>query len=226
MRVGVVIPVGPGHEALSVHAAESARAAFEANPGPFTECSLGIQHDPNGLGRSFSRNRLIAPPDKAHAADWLFWLDADDLMAREAFAGLARALKADPSLDAVWGTISCFRGSETPRERPAQNFPTDYEDLIRMDPTTTLQSGFFVRREVMEKERWNEGLDAGEDFDLYLRLWRSYRCKKVPSVFMHNRRGEHSTGPRAANGRDWRRAVDAMLRRAQQEETRSRRLNG
>lgn len=225
MRVVVLIPVGPGHERLCEEAAASAQRAAGTNPGPFDRFQCFLQPDPHGEGRGHTRNLALKNwlPEKD---DWIFWLDADDLMAPDAFLGLQAALKADPSLEAVWGTISCFRGSNAPKERPAQNYPADYSDLIRSDPTTTLQSGFFVRREVMEKERWNEDLDAGEDFDLYLRLWKSYRCGKVHTVFMHNRRGEHSTGPRAANGRDWRRAVEAMLRRAQQEETRSRRLNG
>lgn len=209
MRVIVLVPVGPGHQEVAEQAAASVQNALKPDD-MFVWLSRHDDSD-GALGRSKTRNILL---HGAKDADWLFWLDADDLMAPDAFLGLQEALKADPHLDAVWGTISCFKGQEPPRVRPAQEYPTDYADLIRMEPTRTLQSGFFVRAAIAQREPWNEDMDAGEDFEMYLRLWKQYRCAKVQTVFMHNRRGRHSNGPRSATGGDWRRSVTAQLMKA------------
>lgn len=219
-RIAVLIPVGPGHDKYFPDWYNSLGEALVGQAEHFFVSCL-TQNDHDGkLGRSRARNLLLARTEARHA-DWLFWLDADDLMAPDAFLGFRAALERWPTMDAVWGKIVCQRGQEPPRERPGQEYPRDYEELIRMEPTLTLQSGFFVKRSVMDRERWNETMDAGEDFDLYLRLWKGYECHKVRDCFMVNRRGLHSTGPRSANGRDWRNAVTAMLQRAQRESTRA-----
>lgn len=208
MRILICTPVGPGHEAIVDEAIKSVKAAARPDGVHVAYAPL---HDTDEAGRSATRNLLRRD---AAPADWVFWLDADDLMAPDAFLGLQAALKADPHLDAVWGTISCFKGQEPPRVRPAQEYPTDYADLIRMEPTRTLQSGFFVRAAIAQREPWNEDMDAGEDFEMYLRLWKQYRCAKVQTVFMHNRRGMHSNGPRSATGGEWRREVTRLLMKA------------
>jgi len=142
--------------------------------------------------------------------DWIFFLDADDLMAPQAFA------LASPYLleyDAVWGLIYSFDHNRSrPAERPGQlKTINDVTDLLSVDPFLTLQIGHFVRTRVALTTPFDPSLDAGEDFDYYLRVWAKYRCVKTPYPFFFNRRGLHSTGPRSADGRQWRMAVEERM---------------
>lgn len=221
MKLTVLIPVGPGHEAVSRDAEASVVEAWVNHQGPFTDYSVHSQFDPHGQGRGKTRNLLLAE-QSFEPRDFVFWLDADDLMAPDALLGFQTALEAQPALDAIWGTISCQRGQEPFRVRPAQVYPKNYSDLIRAEPSRTLQSGFFVRGQVAQAEPWNETMREGEDFEMYFRLWRRYRCTKSPSVFMLNRRGVSASGPQASDGRQWRIAVERLMLRLQREETREK----
>lgn len=214
MKVVILTPVGPGHEKFTLDRVASITEAI----GNTRRDEIGVEHftvdDTDGeLGRSKARNLLREKiPERA---DWVGWFDADDLMAPGALQRLREAVKAQPDLEAVWGAIWSFRGQEPPRVRPRQQYPKTFHELVRMEPTSTLQSGFFVRAAIARQEPWNEAMDAGEDFEMYLRLWRTRKCRKIMDPFMFNRRGEHSTGPRSADGRTWRREVMRLLRRAE-----------
>jgi FkbM family methyltransferase len=90
------------------------------------------------------------------------------------------------------------------------------EDLLLFDPFLTLQMGHFVRAPVARSVRFDESLDAGEDFDYYLRLWSDYRCTKVAREFFINRHARRSTGPRSASAEDWGTAVRSRQRAARE----------
>jgi len=209
-RCAVVTPVGPGHERLYQACQESVIRAFDHGPGLFSEVMMIRVDDTKGSqGRSRSRNVGVRQA-LAHRADWIFFLDADDLMAPQALE------KASPYLiryDAVWGLIYSFDHSEpVPRERPGQlRQVSDLLDLLTVDPFLTLQMGHFVRTGVARRHPFKAGLDAGEDFDYYLRVWSAHQCVKIPHPLFFNRRGDHSVGPRSASGLKWRMAVEERL---------------
>lgn len=195
-------------------------AAWERCRGPFDALEVLRQDDSLGaLGRGRARNMLVERGAERGASHF-FFLDADDLMAPDAFRGFHTALLAQPESEAVWGTIAEYRPTRTPLVRPAQVYPKSYAELIAVDPTRTLQIGYFVRTEVQRAHPWREDMNCGEDFEMYLRLWKAHRCVKSPSVFFVNRRRMHSTGPKAATGGDWRRVVSAMLEDARGASTR------
>ena len=209
-RCAVVTPVGPGHERLYQACHDSVVRAFEHSPGLFSEIIMIRIDDTQGRqGRSRSRNVGVGQA-LARRADWIFFLDADDLMA-------PRALEwASPYLltyDAIWGLIYSFdQADPAPRERPGQlQKVSDVLDLLTVDPFLTLQMGHFVRAGVARRHPFKPGLDAGEDFDYYLRVWSRHRCLKIPHPLFFNRRGGHSVGPRSANGLKWRMAVEERL---------------
>ena len=206
LRVAVVTPVGPGHAALYEECRASVERAWHAGRGPFSALDLIDVDDAGGrLGRSRARNIGI---DRAvgKGADWLFFLDADDLMVAGAFEAMT-ALVADH--DAVWGMIlGLAPGAAGAHLRIPQIVGMDrFDDLLLFDPFLTLQMGHFVRTPVAAALRFDEVLDAGEDFDYYLRVWAAYRCVKVPREFFINRHARHSSGPRAATAADWGAAV-------------------
>jgi glycosyltransferase involved in cell wall biosynthesis len=183
--VEVIIPVGPGHEYLSHEASESAaKLGYDVR----------LIDDTSGkYGRSVARNYGVQTSD----AEWIFFLDADDLMHKNA----KKAHKYFNQYDAIWGLIN------DGQVRIPQVRQVDFNTLLGHDPTQTLQMGHFVRRDVALNYPFDEALDCGEDFDYYLRIWSNENCIKIPHTLFVNRRGMHSTGPRSANGRQWRIAV-------------------
>lgn len=211
MKCAVIIPVGPGHEYLAEDSIDSVHSAFAKNPGPFSEMAVVRVDDTEGLqGRSAARNKGVIEA-QAQGAQWLFFLDADDLMDPGAF-GVMSDYHAD--FDAVWGLIcELNQDEETYTVRQGQLASIErLEQVIINDPTLTLQMGHFVRAGVAAATPFNVALNCGEDFDYYLRLWTKFRCRKIATPLFLNRRGLHSTGPRSATGRQWREAVESVIR--------------
>ena len=180
MDVQCITPVGPGHEEVAIDAIASAmKLGYEVIPVDDTQ---------GKLGRSKARNIGV----KMATAEWLFFLDADDLMHKD-----AKKAEKYKDYDGIWGLIN------DGKVRIPQVRKVDFKSLLGHDPTQTLQMGHFIRRRVALDYPFNEILDCGEDFDYYLRVWRDKNCIKIPHTLFVNRRGNHSTGPRSANGRQW-----------------------
>lgn len=202
----VITPVGPGHEELARESKASVEAAWAAGHGPFTAFGHTLVDDSAGkLGRSRARNIGVQEATRA-GAQWLFFLDADDLLAKDAFSRFGRY---GSNYDAVWGLIA---EGESQDDAPRLRFPQilsldERDELALFDPFMTLQMGHFVRAAVAAECPFDETLDAGEDFDYYVRVWSRYRCAKVPEMFFVNRRGRTSGGPRGASALQWRSAA-------------------
>jgi glycosyltransferase involved in cell wall biosynthesis len=210
MKCAIVTPVGPGHEYLAEDSADSAREAFALDAGPFDALEIVQIDDTAGAkGRSAARNEGVRAA-LAAGADWLFFLDADDLMHPRAFAS-ARPYLATRA--AIWGQICELAEDETSGVvRPAQ--PERIEtlvDLLSHAPWLTLQMGHFARADVARANPFDESMDCGEDFDYYLRVWSKQACVKIDVPLFYNRRGMHSEGPRSKTGREWLRAVNMLI---------------
>jgi hypothetical protein len=153
MRLAVITPVGPGHERFVRDAMASVQAAKE-RIGPFSSVRHIVIADPRGeLGRGRARNLGMVDD-----ADWYFFLDADDRMRPDALEGCLLDAQA------VFGAISI--GKTT-----AKNvYPCGWRELALHGARGTLSMGFFCRADAARQIGFNEALDAGEDFDFYLRL--------------------------------------------------------
>jgi hypothetical protein len=207
-KLAIIIPIGPGHDVVAKHAALSVQQAAVYGSGPFAQVDLIPMDDRAGNGRSKARNAGLARAIESKQSDWIFWLDADDFLDTRALARMDSHLL--DSYDCVWGRITTQAGY-----RQNQVTPLCYKDMIDNDPFYTLQMGFFCRASVAQQELWNEEMDCGEDYELFLRLWRSYRCTKVSWPLHLHRGGHHSTGPRSATGRQWVESVHAQRMAAQ-----------
>jgi tetratricopeptide (TPR) repeat protein len=195
----VVTPVGPGHEQLYRECLTSVETSFAGKKGIFSEIIPIRIDDPEGkLGRSKARNIGIRKAVEQNA-DWIFFLDANDIMAPSAFDYVSPYVEI---YDAIWGSIwTIEQGEHKAYERPHQlPFLYSIEEVLSYDPFVTLQMGHFVRTPAALSILFDESLDTGEDFDYYLRLWEKYPCIKIPLPFFYNRRGLHSQGPRSATG--------------------------
>lgn len=154
MKVTVIVPVGPGHEALSKRAALSVSKAWASGAGPFTSCGVALVPDLAGtLGRSEARNRGL----DSNPADWHFLLDADDTMDLWAFE---RVVLGSP---ATFGAI--YLNGHRYRH---DTYPVTRDTLLVRGARGTLSMGCFVRGDL--GLRFNPSLDLGEDFDFYMRL--------------------------------------------------------
>ena len=219
-KCAVVIPVGPGHQTHCQQAVNSVMAAAQSDPGPFSDFDCVVIDDTAGAkGRSAARNEGVREA-AARGADWLFFLDADDMMVPQAFGQMAPHIDR---ADAVWGlileSVETQAGSETATGRirlPQLPRIEALDDLLLHDPFVTLQMGHFVRTAVALATPFDETLDVGEDFDYYLRLWSKARCVKINAPLFLNRRGMNSSGPRSGNGADWRASVGAVMESARQ----------
>lgn len=215
LKCAVVTPVGPGHEALFRQAMASVQTAAQTDPGPFTEFDcIAIDDTAGTKGRSAARNEGVLKAAE-RGADWLFFLDADDLMTRDAFRQMAPHIDR---ADAVWGLIleaakaTAEEGEVIGHIRlPQLPRITGLPDLLLHDPYVTLQMGHFVRTSTALAHPFEESMDVGEDVHYYLRVWADARCVKIPTPLFLNRRGLHSTGARAADGGQWRQAVEKVI---------------
>lgn len=213
MRCDVIIPVGPGHREICEIAGGSVSIAAMYNMGPFKDVGILFGDDGEGKrGRSRTRNDLVLKSK----AEWVFYLDADDLMHPAAFKQLPAMLEYSTITPVgLWGTITEYKdGCVVPRFQ----IPTieSYAELIKFDPTQTLQMGHFVRRDIALEYPFNTEMDTGEDWEYYLRIWKHENCIKMDKPMMVNRRGQHSTGPRSATGRDWNVAVSKLMTEARE----------
>jgi hypothetical protein len=207
MKLDIITPVGPGHEELVHRAAGSIQIAKEHSVGLFEDIDLIAIDDTKGqLGRSQARNLAVADSK----ADWIFFLDADDLMHPEAFKNLSLFFDDMRDADAVWGKIVEYKEGNL-LERYQVPEITSLQSLIKNDPYLTLQMGHFVKTDVAKEHPFKEDMNTGEDWEYYLRLWKKHNCIKIDAPFMCNVRGEHSTGPRSANGAQWREVVEKLI---------------
>ncbi|ETX28877.1 glycosyltransferase family A protein [Roseivivax isoporae] len=214
MICAIITPVGPGHaESFARICAPSVTRARDWSMGPFSEIRHLMMDDTEGRhGRSRRRNDALAQA-LADGVDWVFFLDADDVMTPNAFAAFGGVLDAEPDLDAVWGLICEQDPQGEPQLRAGQ--PERIDDragFLSVAPYLAVQIGAFVRTGVAAAIGFDTDMDTGEDYRFYRALWNGHRCAKRPEIFFLNRRGSHSTGPRAATGRDWSDSVTAQWR--------------
>ncbi len=199
----VIIPVGPGHEAIANDCIESVIRASKKR-GKFKKPAVITIDDTLGkYGRSRARNMGVQSAN----TDYVFFLDSDDLMHPKAFKYASQYL----DYDGIWGEIYSFSGDEPATRRYGQVYPKDFTELRFYDPTLTIQMGHFVRTEIALEFPFDEDMNTAEDFHYYLRVWKKYKCIKINKPLFYNRRGIHSQGPRSATGREWSEKVKELM---------------
>ncbi len=206
----VIIPVGPGHEEVVHRAMNSVHVARNHTDGPFEDVQIRIVDDTEGeIGRSEARNSAV----RDSSADWLFFLDADDMMHPEALENVEPLVCKH---DAIWGLTTELVDNMIVTRYQVPTIRT-YREVIGFDPYLTIKMGHFARRTAAAACPFNTEMDCGEDWHYYLRMWQKWQCIKVNKPFFIKVRGQHSTGPRSATGRDWNRAVDKLIQQARDE---------
>jgi FkbM family methyltransferase len=207
MKLGIIIPIGPGHQKCYEDCKQSINAAWGFSRGLFTELLIIEMPDPDGEhGRSSRRNDGIKLA-KENACNWIFFLDADDLMAPSAFEEVMPYLE---KYDAIFGNICEMPFGDPSQVKLRENqlvCTENYQDLLRVDPFLTLQMGHFVKTDIAQEIGFDTTMNIGEDFKYYLNLCEKFKFIKCPQIFFINQRGNHSTGPSSGDGRQWRLVV-------------------
>ena len=199
MNCAVITPIGPGHKQLFEECKQSVQSAIYHSSGPFHNIRMIIIDDTKGeIGRSAARNRGVKNANEQNI-EWLFFLDADDIIHHHAFKLAADYIN---SYDAIWGNIVELQPNTTTAILRVPQVITmkSIKELLLFDPFITLQMGHFVRTDIALQNKFDESMDTGEDFDYYLRIWKNFRCIKISDPLFINRRGFHSKGQRSAGG--------------------------
>lgn len=162
LKLTVITPFGPGHEAFARQAVNSVVAAMAVSQGPFAEVQHILVDDSKGLrGRSAARNHGMDLD--AGWADWFFFLDADDTMDPLALTRLV------PSAPATFGLVY-WNGALDGRARRLNVFPCGWREVAIYGARGTLSMGFFVDAKVARDLRFSEAMNIAEDYDFYMRL--------------------------------------------------------
>jgi len=204
VRLTVITPIGPGHEQHAPECAASVLTAWGFSRGPFTRLTHELIIDTAGdMGRSAARNGAIQGSD----ADWLFLLDADDLMRPDAFHWVGEAVERDDVV-AIFGAVSTDAQGTI-----AENvYPCGWGDVLEHGARGTLSMGCYVRGADAKEEPFNEAIDKGEDFEWYLRLLEYRAFVKLPRPLVTIRTKVPSAiGPRGYRSLDWRKACDRFV---------------
>jgi glycosyltransferase involved in cell wall biosynthesis len=196
MKLVVITPVGPGHEKIVARAAASVHNAASNNAPWFTHVSHEIIPDHQGkIGRSAARNLAMR---KNKDADWFFFLDADDIMRPDALH-FCRFDKV-----ATFGAVFLRAGFTADNVHPVT-----WETIGKLGARGTLSMGFFLKAST--DIEFDESLDAGEDFDFYMRL-PSFEKVKPPLVDI-GRDTPSAGGPRGYERLDWIAVCDRVVKK-------------
>lgn len=210
--IDVIIPMGPGHESLAQRAGYSVKVAWNYDRGPFGRMRVLVINDLEGQsGRSDARNSGVS----ASRADWLFFLDADDLMHNDAFKNVSMEMLEN--YHGIFGLTTELGEDGNISTRYQVPRIESYQELIQHNPWYTITMGHFVRRATAKRLPFSSELNTGEDWDYYLRLWKAHECIKIEKPLFIRQTGHHSTGPRSATGRQWSEVTGVMLEQARAE---------
>ncbi len=175
----VVTAIGPGHEAAYEDCSQSIQRAFKSAGGGFSNLLALRMDDPEGnLGSARARNLAIEAA-ASHGADWILFIDADDLLSEHAFR------EAKPYLenhDAIWGQVYTFQdgSNEAFKRDPQVEQAETIAQLLKHQPEMSLQTGHFMKTEIAQQFLFDESIQGGSEFDQYLRVWEQCRCAKIP----------------------------------------------
>lgn len=170
-QVGIeLLVVNDGGQPVGDVVAEQARGAVVAHR--YVDCMPG-------KGRSHAANRLL----EMARGTYLMFLDDDDWWLPTHVARLVAALDAQPQKVAAYADVSCVRRDAAGEYVEVSRFESDY-DALRLGYESFLPiHAVLFRRAVVEAGcRFDEALDAYEDWGFWLQVARLGEMCRVPGV--------------------------------------------
>ena len=168
MKCAVITPVGPGHMDLYERECRaSIEVAIQNGMGVFEDVKPFMMDDTLAqMGRSKARN-ITLDLAAGEGYDWVFFLDADDIMAPDAFVAFSKEYEANPSVDCFWGAIAELTASgPVAREGQIESILSTAH-FLGSNPFLSIQIGFFGKLDVARRFGSDVTMDAGENFNLY-----------------------------------------------------------
>jgi FkbM family methyltransferase len=213
MKIGIITPIGPGHKETYESCKKSINDAWIVSKGCFSNLELIPMLDLDGkYGRSQRRNDGIQIAENKNC-DWIFFIDADDLMSPSAFYDVTPYIQ---NYDAIWGNICEMPFGDLAQIKLRENQlvnTENFSEILKVDPFLTLQMGHFVKTSIAKEIGFDESMNVGEDFKYYLQLCAKFKFIKCPCIFFINQRGNHSIGPASGNGKLWREVVQLEIQK-------------
>ena len=175
MYIAFLIPVGPGHQKLVQDAMTSILDA--SWPKGWRHDVFTFDDTAGQFGRSFGRNALAERATR-EGADWLFFIDADDLLDPDAMVWVQDAITRRPELEAIWGQITrqrAWRGGdglvqrlEVMRSDDDVAPISDFASLLDLPGHSTLRVGNLLVPELFDRVGgFIDRLDVGEDHEFH-----------------------------------------------------------
>jgi glycosyltransferase involved in cell wall biosynthesis len=128
-------------------------------------------------GQSHALNKGV----KQATGDILIWINSDDILEKDALKKAAQYFQQHPEIDVLHGRSIIFQdGQYVIRGADARYLPEQYLSGMAFP-----QPSAFIRRSTMEKchPKFNENLDFGMDYDLFVSLYLNGNFMNVPDVF-------------------------------------------
>lgn len=167
-----------------------------------SEVSVRVVRQSNE-GVSRARNRGLR---ESHG-EYIVFLDADDRLTPDALESGARALDADPKCAFVYGRCQMMTvdGSLLPTPTEPRIDGRHYHELLRRSFIWTPAVVMFRRQPLERSGAFNPTVSGTGDYELYLRLARTYPVCDHGQIVAHYRRHDANTSGKAG----------AMLRETQ-----------
>ena len=178
----VITRVGSGEDTGFAETASSVQIAADHDRGRFADVShLRIDDPRDVLGAARARNLGLAQAADV-GADWVFFLDAGQMMMPDGFGLVAPALDA---YDAIWGS-SCLLDADTGNTSLIRKTIPGFESfpiLLNQLNESWIGMPHFVKRDRAQSVSFSEDKDIPSELAYVLGLWRGGRCIKTAQPF-------------------------------------------
>lgn len=143
-----------------------------------------VRQDRRGLAAA--RNRGLAEA----LGDFVVFLDADDRLFPAALETNARLMRENPDLGftAGYSQFITAGGDPLPTQQPVRPEGDPYTALLRRNSIRNPAMVMFRRRVLEEVGGFGSGIDACADYDLYLRISRTYPVRFHTAVVAEYRK--------------------------------------
>lgn len=174
------------------HSVANIQQWFSTNASSDFECLLVQQKNQGG---NVARNTGI----KNAKADYVAFLDSDDLWHEDKLKKQLALFNVDPALGAVYCGLEHIRAEDgSVIQKEERNYATgDLSERLLVSDCTAPTSCYLIRREVFDKVGlFDEELQARQDWDMWIRISTEYKISAVKEHLVSYR---HHAGERTAS---------------------------
>ena len=191
----VITPVGPGHDTIFDECSASVTAARENNSGAFNEILHLRIDDPLGKFGAGKARDVGTREAITRGSDWIFFLDADDVMTPNAFELISPYLN---SYDAVWGAVCrlAVDGGNAQIDHTAVPVCQNLLRIFNEGLDACLTESHFMRASKATCVPYDNKAEGTDFLHHAFAAWRNHRCVKISRPLAVRREGKASENTR------------------------------